>query len=618
MGTTDISGTKSSGDEIDESWYNDLRSVVIGTFVGRDPSTGSVASAQDIGSSITPWGNLYAGGLIIGGTAIDFGDLTGVANSIISGRVRSTSDFPDFVRANGAAASFQILGSTTNLSLNIDNTATTVSTDLTESGLTVAPGSNNTALVDDAGLTGQTSSKYQGEDGTTLTIDNAGTEITSRVGQYVTFKTGTEYFLAFVKSSTELTNCYRGYYFDSSALPVERVALTNNDTLTIMSTAWIFVENDAVTVDVTYATPIYSFAQPGSPATGDYWFDRDNEVWKRFNGSAFVTVNRILVGLAVLDSANCVVSRSLNFTKSFQAFNAIRAEFESVTEIQAKDTEFALSVYGETVTNAFTPYIWDITTDLELSQTEAINTVYYAYVTQVGEKVLSNIKPYNQNAELKGWYHPYNSWRAIATINNDGSSDFDATTLFNYSTYDFNFIIDSLRRLIPAADKFAYYTGGESAELADLTSFARTLLDDANAAAARTTLGLGTAATVNTGVSNGNAPLMNSTGYPAADGSLITNLTEQVVARVNYNGITNSIRDSFGVSSVSDNGTGNFAINLSPTLPNANYSAVASHSSGFAHCMTSTVSTTVFSVLCRDDSSVSVDPSFVTIIVAGD
>jgi hypothetical protein len=55
--------------------------------------------------------------------------------------------------------------------------------------------------------------------------------------------------------------------------------------------------------------------------------------------------------------------------------------------------------------------------------------------------------------------------------------------------------LSSVGGLTPAADRLPYYTGTSTASLATFTAFGRSLVDDANAAAARSTLGLGTAAT---------------------------------------------------------------------------------------------------------------------------
>jgi hypothetical protein len=59
--------------------------------------------------------------------------------------------------------------------------------------------------------------------------------------------------------------------------------------------------------------------------------------------------------------------------------------------------------------------------------------------------------------------------------------------------------LTALAGVTTAADKLVYATGADAFATADLTAYARTLIDDADAATARTTLGLGTAATQSSG-----------------------------------------------------------------------------------------------------------------------
>jgi hypothetical protein len=69
----------------------------------------------------------------------------------------------------------------------------------------------------------------------------------------------------------------------------------------------------------------------------------------------------------------------------------------------------------------------------------------------------------------------------------------------------------SIAGLTTSANQMIYTTGSDAYATTSLTPFARTILDDVAASDVRTTLGLGTAATQNTGTSGANVPLLNGT-----------------------------------------------------------------------------------------------------------
>ena len=80
--------------------------------------------------------------------------------------------------------------------------------------------------------------------------------------------------------------------------------------------------------------------------------------------------------------------------------------------------------------------------------------------------------------------------------------------------------------LTSAADKGIQFTGSGTAATYDLTTAGKALLDDADASAQRTTLGLGTAATLDVGTSANNiVQLDGSARLPAVDGSQLTGLS---------------------------------------------------------------------------------------------
>jgi hypothetical protein len=434
---------RSIGQTILDTFFNDIHSALDGDFVGRGAS-GIPTSGQNLGTVALPWGSVYCSSVVINGSTLDTSKIVSIANRIVSGKTRTTSNQPAFLTPNGSAASVIISGSATNLVLSINSATVTVNTDVTKTSLSTAPNTQNTAVVNDTTAGAQSATRTWGEYGAPnkITIGTVGTNITALVGKWATFKivhSGvTEYFLAFVESSTLLSHCIRGFFYDNNLNPINATVFTNGDTITLMNTGFVYMTNDAATVDVGYTFPTYASVAPSSPVTGDYWYDTVNQVWKRYDGASFNIINRTLIGLVVMDATNCVAARALDFYAGASSETSIDLEVTSTaTIIRAKRLFQSAVVNGKTVGFGYYLPAWVGASNYASSSTDyyatfSASTTYYLYLTDVGATSISDIAPLYRS-DLQGFYHKHNPWRCFAVATTDGSSNWSYVGMFKKS-----------------------------------------------------------------------------------------------------------------------------------------------------------------------------------------
>jgi hypothetical protein len=364
-------------------------------------------------------------------------------NRLVSGRVRPTSAQPLFLTAAGSARTVTLRGSATNFIYYVKGTEYTISADVALTNLTLAPSSNNTCLINDATAADQYWTKYQGEDGTEIPVDTMGTEISSLVGQFAAFKLDNgvteEYFIAYVKSSTALSKVKRGYFFDDAEAPAPRIAYANNDVITLMKLTWLFAKTDG-TLTATYNNPVWSADEPGSPAIGDYWFDIGENKWKVYGVGAYSDADAMLIGVCIQDTANTVAARSFEFFKAYSELNTLEVLAESNTEVKARFPGAQVSVWGATIKNDHNITRWDITADRESGVSEAASTYYYVYLTETGDKIISDKKPHDRREDLRGFYHPDQSWRCVGRFFNNASSNIEQVDSY-YTAQESSLII---------------------------------------------------------------------------------------------------------------------------------------------------------------------------------
>lgn len=190
--------------------------------------------------------------------------------------------------------------------------------------------------------------------------------------------------------------------------------------------------------------------------------------------------------------------------------------------------------------------------------------------------------------------------------------------------------LQSISGLTTAADRTIYTTAADTYAVTTLTSFGRSIMDDADATAGRATLGLGTMATQAASavaITGGTVAAATLTGDVAAariTGALNASGSAPIYAPrawVNFDGsgtigTNQTIRSSGNVASVFKTASGSYTITFTTAMPDANYAMSGSCTGTFGGSSVTVQSVSSGTLqIGTSYSGGTFDPNVVTVIV---
>lgn len=219
-------------------------------------------------------------------------------------------------------------------------------------------------------------------------------------------------------------------------------------------------------------------ARPSYAVAGTYWWNTTNSKPYFYDGAADREV------LAGADAAAMRTALGLVIGANVQAYDAELAALAGL--VSAADRLPYFTGLGAAALATFTAFGRSLVDDADASAARAT----------LGLGTLATQEP--GSVEITGGSVTGITDLAIADGGTGASTAAAARTNLGLAigtdVQAFNANLSALAGLTGSASKLAYFTGAGAMALADLSAFGRSLVDDADAATARATLGLGTAA----------------------------------------------------------------------------------------------------------------------------